>query len=88
MLKHCPCSLDWLIETTGVRRDELRRAERLHNLDAVAFVGIMIVEDHYYLGAENLGLDLVEERPQVIFEVVLIGTVVDFKVAVVIFKAL
>ena len=73
MFQHCPGGLDRLIETTGIRRNELRRAKRFHDLDAVAFVGIMVVADKYDLGAEHFGLDLVGESPQVVFEVAGVG---------------
>ena len=44
LLQHRPGGLNGLVEAAAERRDKLRRAERLHDLNTVSFVRRMVIK--------------------------------------------
>ena len=88
LLNHRPCGFNGFIQAAAVAWYESRRAERLHDWDAVTSVGFVVVANEQNFLAEDLGLDLVSEVPHEALHVVAVSGVVDLKVAVVVFEAL
>ena len=88
LLKHRPCRFNWFIQAAAVAWCESRRAERLHDRDAVTTLCSVVVANEQNFLAEDLGLDLVRKVPHEALHVVAVSGVVNLKVAVVVFEAL